>query len=62
MNRYKTEKTDCKVSIKIIGKFAYFEITTDERLEVVQIPSNIVKKQFSDGAFIKHILNFFIKE
>jgi len=28
----------------------------------ITVPLDLFKKQFTDGAFVKHILNFFIKE
>lgn len=62
MNRYKTNDIQCKVEIKILGKMAYFKIETGDRLELVNLPEEIVKKQFTDGAFVKHIMNFFIKD
>ena len=62
MNIFKTNDIECKVKIKILGKEACFQIDTGERMELVQLPQNIIKKQFTDGAFVKHILNFFIKE
>ena len=62
MNRYKTNDIQCKVEIKILGKMAYFKIETGDRIELVNLPEEIVKKQFTDGAFVKHIMNFFIKD
>lgn len=62
MNIFKTRDIECKVEIKVLGKIAYFKIETGDRMELVNLPASIIKKQFTDGAFVKIILDFFIKE
>lgn len=62
MNIFKTRDIECNVEIKVLGKIAYFQIKTGERIELVNLPASIIKKQFTDGSFVKSILDFFIKE
>lgn len=63
MNRYTTNNIECKVKMRFLGdKDVYFQIDIGDKMELVRIPRDIVKKQFTDGAFIKHVLNFFIEE
>ena len=71
MKKYKTKDLEVFISVRCIDDAATFHIEmTGEPINScnpghqhhIQIPQGICKSQFNDANFIKHILNFFIKD
>ena len=71
MHKYKTDNLEMRIKIfRDIGgakRMFFFGMTDkDEPLENPQIcfylPANLTKQNFTDTKFVKHLLNFFIKD
>ena len=68
MKRYNIEVLGANILVRVIRtkphetvlNIQYGEGREDEQ-EII-LPAKLLKKQFTDNAFARHILNFFIKE
>lgn len=64
MKKYKTD--DMMISVRVVRTQPHevvlnIQYAKDDEQEIV-LPADCIKRQFSDNAFAKHLLNFFIKE
>ncbi len=71
MKKYKTKDLEVFISIGCVDDTMLFHVEMNDdpvnsfntgHKHHIQIPQGICKSQFNDANFIKHILNFFIKE
>lgn len=71
MKKYKTDNLEIKINVHLDpgGQKRFFLMgmtNNDDPLEEPQIvfylPADITKQSFNDANFVKHILNYFIKE
>lgn len=66
MRKYRIEALGVDIRVRIIRTKQHetvlnIQYDKDGEQELI-LPASLFKKQFSDNAFAKHILNFFIKE
>lgn len=69
MKKYKTDNLEIVISVSLLDGKRLFRIgmtddndPLDEPQIAFDLPANITKQNFNDANFVKHLLNFFIKE
>ena len=71
MKKYKTQNLEAYISISRVDDTLLVECEMNDdpvnsfncsHKHHIQVPANLCKSQFNDAHFIKHLLNFFIKE
>lgn len=68
MKKYKTDNLTVVIKIEDDGMRCFQIAMTDrdepldEPQHIFRLPLNLTKQNFNDANFIKHILNFFIKD
>ena len=66
MRRFNIDVLGSDIRVRIIRTKPHETVLNiqhdDESEHEIILPASLIKKQFTDNAFAKHILNFFIKE
>ena len=66
MRRFNIDVLGSDIRVRIIRTKPHETVLNiqydDESEHEIILPAGLIKKQFTDNAFAKHILNFFIKE
>lgn len=66
MRRFNIDVLGADIRVRIIRTKPHETVLNiqydDESEHEIILPARLIKKQFTDNAFAKHILNFFIKE
>ena len=66
MRRFNIDVRGSDIRVRIIRTKPHETVLNiqydDESEHEIILPARLIKKQFTDNAFAKHILNFFIKE
>lgn len=66
MRRFNIDVLGSDIRVRIIRTKPHETVLNiqydDESEHEIILPARLIKKQFTDNAFAKHILNFFIKE